>query len=102
MPAQVGITVGIPKEIYPNERRVAATPDAVQKIRKLGLEVAEAIAAVTSTPAALLGLPDRGRVAPGARADLLLLRHRDERLLAYEIGGNPVDAVICAGQRLAA
>ena len=71
-------------------------------VRKLGLEVAEAIAAVTSTPAALLGLPDRGRVAPGARADLLLLRHRDERLLAYEIGGNPVDAVICAGQRLAA
>ena len=32
-------TVGIPKEIYPNERRVAATPDTVQKMRKLGLEV---------------------------------------------------------------
>ena len=31
--------VGIPKEIYPNERRVAATPEVVQKIRKLGLEV---------------------------------------------------------------
>ena len=31
--------VGIPKEIYPEERRVAATPDTVQKIRKLGLEV---------------------------------------------------------------
>jgi NAD(P) transhydrogenase subunit alpha len=31
--------VGIPKEIYPNERRVAATPDTVQKIIKLGLEV---------------------------------------------------------------
>ncbi|HEY2729817.1 MAG TPA: Re/Si-specific NAD(P)(+) transhydrogenase subunit alpha [Polyangia bacterium] len=31
--------VGIPKEIYPNERRVAATPDTVQKMRKLGLEV---------------------------------------------------------------
>jgi NAD(P) transhydrogenase subunit alpha len=35
----VPITVGIPKEIYPNERRVAATPDTVQKIRKLGLDV---------------------------------------------------------------
>ena len=33
------IRVGIPKEIYPNERRVAATPETVQKIRKLGLEV---------------------------------------------------------------
>jgi H+-translocating NAD(P) transhydrogenase subunit alpha len=32
--------VGIPREIYPNERRVAATPDTVQKLRKLGLDVA--------------------------------------------------------------
>ena len=31
--------VGIPKEIYPHERRVAATPDTVEKIVKLGLEV---------------------------------------------------------------
>ena len=35
----MAITVGIPKELYPNERRVAATPDTVQKIRKLGVEV---------------------------------------------------------------
>ena len=35
----VNLTVGIPKEIYPNERRVAATPDTVQKMRKMGLEV---------------------------------------------------------------
>jgi NAD(P) transhydrogenase subunit alpha len=31
--------VGIPKEIYPYERRVAASPETVQKILKLGLEV---------------------------------------------------------------
>jgi NAD(P) transhydrogenase subunit alpha len=31
--------VGIPKEIYPNECRVAATPDSVEKIIKLGYEV---------------------------------------------------------------
>jgi NAD(P) transhydrogenase subunit alpha len=31
--------LGIPKEIYPQERRVAATPDTVEKIVKLGLEV---------------------------------------------------------------
>jgi NAD(P) transhydrogenase subunit alpha len=30
--------VGIPKEIYPRERRVAATPETVAKLRKLGLE----------------------------------------------------------------
>jgi NAD(P) transhydrogenase subunit alpha len=31
--------VGIPKEIYPYERRVAAVPETVHKIRKLGYEV---------------------------------------------------------------
>jgi imidazolonepropionase len=67
-------------------------------VRKLELTVAEAIQATTSAPAHLLGLHDRGRIAPGARADLLLLRHRDERLLGYEVGGNPVAAVIARGK----
>jgi imidazolonepropionase len=67
-------------------------------VRKLGVHVDEAIRAVTSTAAALLGLPDRGRVAAGQRADLVLLRHTDERQLAYELGGNPVDVVVCAGR----
>src|SRR4051794_41860185 len=31
--------VGIPKEIYPHECRVAATPDTVEKMVKLGLAV---------------------------------------------------------------
>jgi imidazolonepropionase len=32
------------------------------------------------------------------RADMMLLRHRDERELAYEFGGNPVDVVIANGR----
>jgi H+-translocating NAD(P) transhydrogenase subunit alpha len=31
--------IGIPKEILPNEKRVAATPETVEKYRKLGFEV---------------------------------------------------------------
>src|SRR3954462_13667476 len=31
--------VGIPKELYPHECLVAATPDTVEKMVKLGLEV---------------------------------------------------------------
>ncbi len=31
--------IGIPKEIYTGEKRVAATPDVVEKIRKLGFTV---------------------------------------------------------------
>lgn len=66
-------------------------------VRKLGVTCAEAITAATSHAADSLGLSDRGRVEVGKRADLVLLRHRDERLLAYELGGNPVLHVICAG-----
>jgi len=33
------LKVGIPKEITPNEKRVAATPETVKKIQKLGVEV---------------------------------------------------------------
>lgn len=43
-----------------------------------GASVAEAISAVTSTPAALLGISDRkGNVIPGADADLLVLKRED-------------------------
>jgi len=61
--------------------------------RKLGLTVEEALAACTVNAAGVLGLEDRGVIAPGKRADLVLLRHTDERMLAYEFGGNPVDQV---------
>jgi imidazolonepropionase len=67
-------------------------------VRWLGLSAAEAIRATTQSAAELLGLRDRGVIQVGARADLLLLRHRDERLLGYEIGGNPVERVWVAGR----
>jgi imidazolonepropionase len=66
--------------------------------RKLGLTIDEAIAAVTSRAATLLGFADRGRVAPGLRADLIVLAHEDERQLGYELGGNPVEVVVAGGQ----
>lgn len=67
-------------------------------VRKLGLTPGEAIVAGTVNAAAVLGLADRGTVAPGQRADLVILRHRDERELTFEFGGNPVDTVICGGE----
>ena len=66
-------------------------------VRHSGLTPAEAIIASSRNPAALLGLTDRGTIAPGARADLLLLHHTDERALAYEFGTNPIQHVITAG-----
>jgi N-acetylglucosamine-6-phosphate deacetylase len=38
-----------------------------------GCSLADALATVTSTPADLLGLPDRGRIRAGARADLTIV-----------------------------
>ena len=38
-----------------------------------GLTPTEALAAATSVPAAVFGLNDRGRIAPGMRADILLV-----------------------------
>ena len=67
-------------------------------VRFCGLSPAEAIVAATVNGSAVLGLSDRGTIEAGQRADLILLCHKDERQLAYELGGNPVDAVICGGQ----
>ena len=64
----------------------------------MGLTPQEAIAACTVNGAAVLGLGDRGTVEVGRRADLILLDHADERMLAYEFGGNPVALVICGGK----
>ncbi len=69
-------------------------------VRYCGLTPAEAITACTVNAAAMLGLNDRGTIEQGQRGDLILLRHRDERLLAHELGGNPVEVVISAGQRV--
>ncbi len=51
-----------------------------------GCAIGEAIAAVTSVPAQLLGLSDRGRLTPGALADLVLLTP-DLRIAATVING---------------
>jgi imidazolonepropionase len=82
----------------PGSAPSASMPLAIAlAVRHCGLTPTEAINACTVNAAALLGLHDRGFIAPGARADLILLRHSDERALAHELGGNPVDCVIAGG-----
>jgi N-acetylglucosamine-6-phosphate deacetylase len=55
-------------------------------VRGAGIGLAEAVAAASSTPAALLGLEDRGVIAPGRRADLVAL-DADFRTERVWIGG---------------
>src|SRR5262249_53148580 len=45
----------------------------LQLLVRAGLTPAEALAAATRAPADAFGLADRGRIAPGARADLVLV-----------------------------
>lgn len=71
-------------------------------VRNLGITAGEAIGACTVNAAALLGLNDRGRIAPGLPADLILLRHTDERQLGYEFGGRHVERVIVGGRVVSA
>jgi imidazolonepropionase len=66
---------------------------------QLKLAPAEALAAVTVNAAHVLGVAsDRGRVAPGLRADLVLLDAPDWRHLAYHLAGDIVAAVIVGGR----
>ncbi len=65
---------------------------------QLHLSPAEALCAVTVNAAHVLGLGhDRGRIAPGLRADLLLIDAPDWRYLAYHLAADIVSVVIRDG-----
>lgn len=79
-------------------------------VRKLGLTIEEAITACTINAAQLLN-PDEsnvvsrinpyGHLTPiGVGHDFIMLRHTDERMLAYEFGGDPVQLVVSDGRIL--
>ena len=57
----------------PGTAHGASLHDELQLLVEAGLTTAAALAAATSAPAAALGLPDRGALHPGMRADLVLL-----------------------------
>ena len=65
---------------------------------QLRLSPAEALAAVTVNAAHVLGTAGTvGRIAPGYRADLVLLDAPDWRYLAYHLGGPVVHTVLLGG-----
>jgi len=66
-------------------------------VRLNGLTPAEALIGCTVNAAAALALSDRGRIAPGQRADFLVLRSADWRDLPYTLGDDAVARVFIAG-----
>ena len=66
---------------------------------QMKLSPAEALTACTVNAAHVLGCADRlGRLAPGYRADIVLLGAPDWRYLAYHLGGDLVGEVVLAGE----
>jgi N-acetylglucosamine-6-phosphate deacetylase len=55
-------------------------------VQQCGVSLLEAVHAAATTPADLLGLSDRGRIEPGARADLVAL-HPDLTVETTWVGG---------------
>ena len=97
----LGGAVALATNCNPGSSPTSSMPFAIAlAVRFCGLTPAQAIVAATHHGALVLGLPDRGRIEPGLRADLALLCHTDPRALAFEVGGNPVEVVVCGGRRL--
>jgi H+-translocating NAD(P) transhydrogenase subunit alpha len=58
----VAVTIGVPRESFPGERRVALTPRAAEALGKLGASVV-----IETSAGANAGFPDDQYVARGAR-----------------------------------
>lgn len=63
---------------------------ALRNLVDVGLELADASQRVSTFPADYLGLEDRGRIAPGLRADMVVLSP-DLQLQQVWVNGQPVD-----------
>lgn len=97
----LGGACAIATNLNPGSAPCYSIPAAMAaSVRCCGLSWREAMTATTVNAAGVLGLFDRGAIVPGARADLLLLHHTDERSLCFEFGSNPVRSVMVNGRLL--
>ena len=87
--------VGIPKEIYPHERRVAATPDTVEKMVKLGLEVVVEAGAGDASTFADAAYVEAGAQHRGRGRRLRRGGHRPEGAAADRAAGRRATRPTC-------
>jgi N-acetylglucosamine-6-phosphate deacetylase len=67
---------------------------ALRNVVSIGIPLASAVRHVTANPARVLGLADRGRVAPGARADLVALDPETLAVRSVWLGGRSRSAAV--------
>jgi len=96
---EAGLPVVVATDFNPGTSYLPSLPAAVGlAVALLGLTVAEALQAATRNAAATLGLPGpRGLLHPGAVGDLVILDVPSHLFLGYEIGRDPVAAVVKDG-----
>ena len=96
---EAGAALALASDFNPGSSPAVGLPLVMAlAVSQLGLRHAEALNAVTVNGAAALGMAaDRGQIAPGFRADLVLCDVSDWREVAYWVGGNPVTAVWTGG-----
>lgn len=81
VPILAGTDAARPEEKHGGLAQGASLHHELQLLAEAGLPTLEVLRAATSLPAQHFGLPDRGTIRPGARADLLL------------VSGNPLDSI---------
>lgn len=69
--------------------------------REHGFSPEEALRAATKGAAKAMGLSDRGELAPGKLADLLILDTDTYENLIYQYGRNPIETIIKRGKKTA-
>ncbi len=93
-----GVPMAVATDMNPGSSPMLALPLAMNMACTLfRLTPAEALAGTTTHAARALGLTDRGRIAPGLRADLCLWEARHPAELSYRIGAIPLHSRIFGG-----
>ena len=96
---EAGAAIALASDFNPGSSPTVGLPFVMSlAVSQLGLRHSEALLAVTVNAAAALGLAhDRGQIAPGFVADLVVCEVADWREVAYWVGANLVTDVWTAG-----
>lgn len=94
-----GCTIALATDCNPGTSYFEAmSPIISLAVVQMGLTVGQAIHAATRGGALSLGLEDRGRIEPGARADLLVLDAPSVAHIPYRPATNLISEVISGGE----
>ncbi len=94
-----GVAMAVATDLNPGSSPLRSLTGAMNLACTLfGLRPHEALAGVTAVASRVLGLSDRGAIAPGLRADFALWSVEHPRELSYWVGGVAADQVVVGGE----